>query len=195
MVGHTSLPQYTHSSFLCPSLFSPFSLWLRPLCFQAAMFFFFFCYHQRDKWETRDGRKPWGSCPHIIATPFISSAHSLPILHLSVFLSDSWQPVGYIGHANPSAYICQLTWENTHSPLHTDLNMAVTCMLQLRLFCGISGCFEPKRHIVRSLLPTELCVNGAAHLQKDRDRLESSRAAAIKLNIKRLQRVRRNWSR
>lgn len=35
-------------------------------------------------------------------------------LHLSVFLSDSWQPVGYSGHANPSVQIFANWLEKIH---------------------------------------------------------------------------------
>lgn len=89
----------------------------------------FFCYHQRDKWETREIQSLEAhvltSSPLPLSPP--RPTLSFSILHLSVFLSDSWQPVGYSGHANPSADICQLTWENTH------LNVTDACMLQLCL--------------------------------------------------------------
>lgn len=93
------------SSLLCsrsllPQHYFVFSLSDVTLSSSELPCFVLFCYHQGDKWERRGrGRKPRGWCPHIITTP---SIRPLPIsaLHLSVFLSDSWQPVGYSGQAS-----------------------------------------------------------------------------------------------
>lgn len=68
--------------------------------------------------------------------PLYLSPLSLSIRHLSVFLSDSWQPVGYSRRASPSAYICQLTWENTH------LNVNDSCTLQLCVSKWCSSLFS-----------------------------------------------------
>lgn len=55
---------------------------------------FYFCSHQRDKWETGGrGRKPRGWCPHVIATP--STQPLLPSLALDLcppsFRLPEWQ--------------------------------------------------------------------------------------------------------
>lgn len=67
-----------------------------------------------------------GLCPHIVATPTFNRLYPRPcaLLHLMLFLSDSWQPVGYSGHCQtcrplpsftllhhhqPAANICQMT--------------------------------------------------------------------------------------
>lgn len=98
------------------SLFS-FPLMMPSSVLPGCHVFCFFCYHQRDKWGARE-LKPLGLCPRIITTPFICPRPLPPARppppHLSVFLSDSWQPVGYSGHANPSVQIFANWLEKIH---------------------------------------------------------------------------------
>lgn len=55
---------------------------------------------RRQMRSRRQGGSLGGSCPHIVATPPFNRLRPRPcaLLHLTLFLSDSWQPVGYSGH-------------------------------------------------------------------------------------------------
>lgn len=72
---------------------------------QSCHVLFYSCCDQRDRGELGGrGRKPRGRCPRLITTPSarpsFPPSHSISALHLSIFLSDSWPPVGYSGHAS-----------------------------------------------------------------------------------------------
>lgn len=111
----------------------PFLDWRRrPLFSLAAMFFFVIII---DKWETRE-EESRGACV-FTSSPLPSPPSFLVLLHLSVFLSDIWQPVGYSGHASPSADMCQLTWENTHFE-HDWLTRAAARYLRSLLFLSVA---------------------------------------------------------
>lgn len=144
----------TRSLSFPSALFSPFFHWCRPLFFRAAMFFAII----RETNETQERKKASGLVSshhhhHSLYPPSHSPSLLFSVLHLSVFLSDSWQPVGYSGHANPSADICQLTWENTH------LNVTDSCVLQLCVSycCSFLDSSNTMQHTLHCLLPTELC--------------------------------------
>lgn len=89
---------------LLSALFCVFSPWCRPRFLGAAMFCFILVVIRgtNEKSEGEGGSLGAGvltSSP----LPFVPSfppLHSISALHLSIFLSDSWQPVGYSGHAS-----------------------------------------------------------------------------------------------
>lgn len=99
--------------------------------------FYFATIRGTNEKQEGEGESLGGWCPHIITTP---SNCPLPIsaLHLSVFLSDSWQPVGYSGPASIPRCI--------HLP--TDLRKHIVVCVAL-LYSGGGGLTE------LSLLPTE----------------------------------------
>lgn len=93
------------------ALFCVFSPRCHPRFLGAAMFCFILVVirgtNENSEGEVRreGGRTPRGWCPRVIATPSVRPppfppSHSISALHLSIFLSDSWQPVGYSGHAS-----------------------------------------------------------------------------------------------
>lgn len=109
------LPLSFPSALFC-TFFSP--LWCGPLFFRAAMLFAIIRETNEKQERERESERASGLVSshhhHSLYSPASPPSLSFSPLHLSVFLSDSWQPVGYSGHANPSVQIFAKWLEKIH---------------------------------------------------------------------------------
>lgn len=184
MVSHISLPH--HARLLAPFSFNvvfSFSLWCRPLFFWAAVFFFVI----RETNEKQERKRASGLVSSHHRHPLYLSPHSFSfsILHLSVFLSDSWQPVGYSGHAKVQIFAKWLekihiwTWL-THACCGSSFCCSFISFRIAQTACALhSSAAHGSLWSLKHVRPQKACK----WIRWDGLEAEAAKAAAIKLSF------------